>query len=81
VPQLRPYQFSNVIGASCARLSRTFDDLAGKLGMDVHQFMREWNGHAPPSKGLVRGLARELDITEWYLDKLADEVRKDLGTE
>jgi transcriptional regulator with XRE-family HTH domain len=77
--QLRPFQFSNVIGASCARQSRTFDDLAEKLKMDVHQLMRECNGHAAPSKGLVKGLARELDITESYLDKLAEEVRKDLG--
>jgi hypothetical protein len=36
-------------------------------------------GKAPPSKALVKGLARELDINEQYLDKLADEVRKDMG--
>ena len=79
MPQLRPYQFSNVIGASCARQSRTFDDLAEKLKMNVTDLMRECNGKTSPSKGLVKGLARELDITESYLDKLADEVRKDLG--
>jgi hypothetical protein len=31
-------------------------------------------------EGPVKGLARELDIDESFLDKLADEVRKDLGT-
>jgi hypothetical protein len=34
---------------------------------------------AAPSKALVKGLARELGISESYLDKLAKEVRKDLG--
>jgi hypothetical protein len=33
----------------------------------------------PPFKAVVKGLARELDISESYLDKLAEEVRKDLG--
>jgi hypothetical protein len=30
-------------------------------------------------EGAVRGLAKELDINESYLEKLAEEVRKDLG--
>jgi hypothetical protein len=33
----------------------------------------------PPSKALVKGLTRELDIDESFLEKLAEEVRKDLG--
>jgi hypothetical protein len=33
----------------------------------------------PPTKALVKGLARELEITELYLEKLAEEVRNDLG--
>jgi hypothetical protein len=57
---------------------RTFVDLAEKLRMPVEDLMRQCNGHAPPSKALVKGLARELDINESYLDKLAEEVRKDL---
>jgi hypothetical protein len=32
-------------------------------------------------EGLVKGLARELDISEPYLDKLAEEVRKGLATQ
>jgi len=79
MPQLWPYQFSNVISASCTRQSRSFDDLAEKLKMNVTDLMRECNGKTSPSKGLVKGLARELDITESYLDQLANEVRKDLG--
>jgi hypothetical protein len=34
---------------------------------------------APPSKALVKGLAKELDIDESFLNRLAEEVRKDLG--
>ena len=30
-------------------------------------------------KALVKGAARELDINEQFLEKLADQVRKDLG--
>jgi ribosome-binding protein aMBF1 (putative translation factor) len=58
---------------------RIFPDLAEKLKMDVVDLMRQCKGKAAPSKALVKGLARELDISEAYLDKLADEVRKDLG--
>lgn len=56
----------------------SFSDLADRLKMDVHELMRQCNAKAPPSKALVKGLAREPDINESYLDKLAEEVRKDL---
>jgi transcriptional regulator with XRE-family HTH domain len=73
------YSFSTHIGAACAKQFRTFPDLAEKLGMDVTDLMRQCNAKAPPSKALVKGLARELNIDESYLWKLAEEVRKDLG--
>ena len=57
---------------------RTFQDLAEKLKMPVEDLMRQCNGHAAPSKALVKGLAKELDITESHLDKLAEQVRRDL---
>jgi hypothetical protein len=47
--------------------------------MDVVDLMRQVNGKVAPSKALVKGLARKLDISEAYLDKLEEEVRKDLG--
>jgi ribosome-binding protein aMBF1 (putative translation factor) len=53
-------------------------DLAEKLKMDVTDLMRQCNGHAAPSKALVKGLAKELSITESCLEKFAEEVRKDL---
>jgi hypothetical protein len=41
--------------------------------------VRQSNGKDSPSKALVKGLAKKLDINESYLDKLAEEVPKDLG--
>jgi hypothetical protein len=50
-----------------------------KLKMDALDLMRQCNAKAPPSRALVKSLPRELDISEWFLDKLAEEVRQDLG--
>jgi hypothetical protein len=55
-----PYTFSTDIGAACARQFRTFAELAEKLKMDLTELMRQCNGKAPPSKTLVKGLAKEL---------------------
>jgi hypothetical protein len=41
--------------------------------------MTQCNGKTTPSKALVKGLAKELEISEYQLEKLADEVRKDLA--
>jgi len=79
MPEPKLYSFSTHIGAACARKMVSFSELADRLKMDVHQLMREVNAKAPPSKALVKGLARELDINESFLEKLAEEVRKDLG--
>ena len=46
--------------------------------MDVAELMRQCNGKVSPSKALVRGLAKELDIDESYLNRLAEEVREGL---
>ena len=75
----KPYEFSTHVGAACARKMRTFVDLAEKLKMPVEDLMRQCNGKTSPSKALVKGVARELDIDESFLEKLAAEVRKDLG--
>jgi hypothetical protein len=74
-----PYPFSVTIGEYCARQMRTFQDLAEKLRMPVEDLMRQCNGKAPPSKALVKGLAKELGIDEKLLEKLAEAVRQDLG--
>jgi hypothetical protein len=57
-----PLAFSTHIGTACNVKSRTFVDLAEKLRMPVEDLMRQCNGHASPSKALVKGLAKELDI-------------------
>jgi ribosome-binding protein aMBF1 (putative translation factor) len=73
------YQFSTQIGSASARQFRSFQDLAEKLKMDVEDLMLQCNGKVSPSKALVKGLAKELGIDESFLNRLADEVRKDLG--
>jgi ribosome-binding protein aMBF1 (putative translation factor) len=79
MPEPKLYEFSTHIGSACARKMVTFQQLSEKLKLDVTDLMRQCNAKAPPSKALVKGLARELDINEQFLEKLADEVRKDLG--
>ena len=74
-----PYAFSTTIGETCTRKMVTFLDLAEKLKMDVTDLMRQCNGHAPPSKALVKGLPKELDIDEGLLERLAADVRKDFA--
>jgi sulfur carrier protein ThiS len=73
------YDFSTHIGAACNTQSRTFADLVDKLRMPVEDVIRQVNGKTAPSKALVKGLAKELDIDLSFLERLADEVRKDLG--
>ena len=75
----KPYTFSTRICAACAKQFRTFADLAEKLNMDLTELMRQCNGEVSPSKALVNGLAKELNIDESFLNRLAEEVRKDLG--
>ena len=59
---------------------RTFADLAEKLKMPVEDLMRQCNSKVSPSKALIKGVAKELGIDESYLERLAAEVRKDLGS-
>jgi transcriptional regulator with XRE-family HTH domain len=57
----------------------SFHDLAAALKMDVAELMKQANAKIPPSRALVKGLAKELGIDEGFLEKLAVEVRPDLG--
>ena len=75
----KPYPFSAIIGECLIRKMMSFYELAEKLKMVVGQLMKECNGHALPSKALVKGVSKELGMDEKTLEKLADEVRKDLG--
>jgi hypothetical protein len=65
------HQFSTFIGTLCV----TRDT-------NVHngpELFRTINGRAVPTKAIVAGLAKELDSNPRYLEKLAEEIRKDLG--
>jgi hypothetical protein len=53
--------------------------LGPKLGMDPMELLRMINGKVVPTKAVVQGLARELDSDVRYLEKLAEEIRKDRG--
>jgi hypothetical protein len=79
MPEAKLYAFSPTIGASCARQFISFQDLADKLKMDVHDLMRQCNAKTAPTRAAVKGLATELKIDLQFLEKLADEVRRDLG--
>ncbi len=79
MPEPKLYALSTHIGAACNKQSRTFADLAEKLKIDVTDLICQCSAKVPPSKALVKGLARELDISESFLEKLAEEVRKHLG--
>jgi ribosome-binding protein aMBF1 (putative translation factor) len=63
MPEPKLYDWSVTIGTACNRRMRTFADLAEKLKMDVVDLMRQCNGHASPAKALVKGLARELNLS------------------
>jgi ribosome-binding protein aMBF1 (putative translation factor) len=60
--------------------SGMFADLADRLKVPVEDLMKQCNGKVPPSKALAKGLEKELDIDESFLNRLADEVRRNLGS-
>jgi transcriptional regulator with XRE-family HTH domain len=53
--------------------------LGAKLGIDRAELLRMFNGRAPASKAVVAGLAKALDTDVRFLDRLAEEIRKDLA--
>jgi ribosome-binding protein aMBF1 (putative translation factor) len=79
-PYKPPYAFSTTIGECLTRKMLSFYELAEKLKMPIEDLMRQCNGKMAPTKALVKGLAKELGIDEALLNRLADEVRKDLGS-
>jgi ribosome-binding protein aMBF1 (putative translation factor) len=48
---------------------RTFADVADDLKMPVDDLMRMRNGKVSPSKALVKGLEKALEIDESYLER------------
>jgi hypothetical protein len=62
--QPKLYAFSTTIGAACAQRFVTFADLADTLKIDVVEVMRQCNGKTAPTKALVKGVAKRLEIDE-----------------
>jgi ribosome-binding protein aMBF1 (putative translation factor) len=62
MPEPKLYEFSTHIGAACARKMINFQQLSEKLKMDVTDLMRQCHAKIPPSKAIVKGLAKELGI-------------------
>jgi hypothetical protein len=78
-PYKPPYAFSVTIGETCNRKMRTFIDLAEKLRMHGGgaDALVQWK--APPSKALVKGLAKELEINEFVLGEACGGGSEGLG--
>jgi hypothetical protein len=74
-----PIRSPRHIGAACAKQSRTFVDLAEKLKIPVESLISSATGKPRHPRPLVKGLAKEPEIDESFLNRLAEEVRKDLG--
>ena len=49
---------STTIGEACAQQFVTFQDLADKLKMDVTDLMKQSSAKTPPTRTLVKGLAK-----------------------
>ena len=79
MPEQKVYEFSKHIGALCATRGTDVYKLGAKLNIDPAELLRMINGRTKPTKAVINGLAWELDSDVRYLEKLADEVRKDLS--
>jgi transcriptional regulator with XRE-family HTH domain len=49
----------------------SFYQLGPRLGIDPGELLAMVNGKKIPTKAVLRGLAKELDVDERYLEKLA----------
>jgi transcriptional regulator with XRE-family HTH domain len=73
------YEFSKHIAALCVTHHINVDKLAAKLGVDPTNLQMMINGHAIPTRAVIEGLAKELDFDVRYLEKLVDQIRKDMA--
>jgi transcriptional regulator with XRE-family HTH domain len=67
-------EFTKFVGAMCARKMLNVYQLGQRLGVDPGELLDMVNGRKSPTKAVVRGLAKELDVDERYLEKLAAEL-------
>ena len=77
MPEPVVYEFSKYIGAFCVRANKNVHQLGAALGLDPMLLLRMINGRRRrPRQSLAE--AKELEISESHLDKLAEEVRRNL---
>jgi hypothetical protein len=63
----------------CATRCTDVFRLCAKLDIDPMELLRMINGKVVPTKSVIQGLGNELDSASRYLEKLAEEIRKDLS--
>jgi hypothetical protein len=73
------YEFSRYIGELCVDQSTDVYSLSAKLRLEPMELVGIINGKAVATKAVVQGLAIELGSDVRFLERLADEVRRDLG--
>jgi transcriptional regulator with XRE-family HTH domain len=73
------YAFSQHIGTLCVTHDTNVHKLGAKLGFDPGELLRMINGKVVPTRAVIQGLAKALDSDPSYLEKLVEEIRKDLG--
>jgi hypothetical protein len=78
MPEPKVYEFSKHIGALCVTRDTSVHKLGAKLGIDPVELLWMINGKVVPT-AVVRGLAKALDSDVRCLDKLAEEIRKNLA--
>jgi hypothetical protein len=75
MPEPKVYAFSQHIGTLCV----THDTNVHKLGIDPAGLLRMINGRPSASKAVVAGWPTPWIRTFDFLERLAEEVRKDLA--
>jgi hypothetical protein len=79
MPTPKVYEFSNHVEALCTRRGTDVSKLAPKLRIKLADLLAMIDGRTIPSKAIVAGLAKQLGSDVRFLDRLADEMRRDLA--
>jgi hypothetical protein len=79
MPTPKVYEFCRYIGELCVDQSTDVYSLSAKLRLEPMELVRIISGKAVATKAVVQRLAIELGSDVRFLEKLADEVRRDLA--
>jgi hypothetical protein len=78
MPPPKVYAFSQHISSLCVTRDTNVFKLGAKLSIDPAELLRMINGRVVPTKAVLVGLAKELNSSVRYLEKLAEEIKQDL---